>query len=175
VGLSWIGTLTDIYQGRVVKGVSSDMAVTFGQGFGRNEMDEYMPLWFELGIPGPDALVSPVRIGREKGTRGLISVSNFQKEYGSVGNWKRKAVGKPTQVHTQALKRLYQEHCEGSEVLAGNTGAEKWTSKERRLSVLPEHWVVAGSEALLMAWADRGGHNDQRQAGLVNGMACERV
>ena len=49
-GLNLEGTITDICQGRVMKGVSSDMEVTFGKGFGRNEMEEVMPMWFELGV-----------------------------------------------------------------------------------------------------------------------------
>ncbi len=154
-----------------MKGVSSDMAVTFGQGFGRNEMDEYMPLWFELGIPGPGALVAPVKIERAKGARELISVSNFQKEYDTVGKWKRKAWEQMTQVQSLARKRLYQEHCEGWKVLAGNAGTETWTSKERRLGVLPEHWVVARAEAPIMAWADRGIRMTNAKHSLVKGMA----
>ena len=119
-------------------------------------MDTYMPLWVELDIPGPGALVAPVRVGHNEGTRELISVSSFQKEYGTAGKGRRKAIGKTTQVQTLALKRLYHEHCEGGDVLAGNAGADRWTSKERRLGVLPEHWVVTRTETPLMAWADRG-------------------
>ena len=53
----------------LLEGTSWDMEITFGQGFGKNRMERYMPLWFELGIPGPGALVSPVRIGREGGQK----------------------------------------------------------------------------------------------------------
>jgi hypothetical protein len=38
------GTLKDILQGMVLKGVYKDMEVTFGQGFGRNDMERYIPL-----------------------------------------------------------------------------------------------------------------------------------
>jgi hypothetical protein len=92
-GLMLEGTLKDIFQEMVVEGTSGDMEVTFGQSFGKSRMERYMPLWFELGIPGPGALVSPVRIGREGGGRELMSVPNFQKEYGTVGKWCRKAGG----------------------------------------------------------------------------------
>jgi hypothetical protein len=139
-GLVLEGTLKDIFQGMVLKGTSEVMEVTFGQGFGRNNMERYMPLWFELGISGPGALVSPVRMGREGGVRELVSVMNFHKEHGTTGRWNRKAGGKTTQVQTQALKWLYRAHCEGGKVLAGNAEADKWTSKERRLVTLPAHW-----------------------------------
>ena len=103
-GFELEGTFEDMYQGRVIKGTSSDMEITFGQGFGRGGMEEYMPLWFELGIPGPGTLVAPVRIGKEKGVRRLITALNFQKEHGSVGRWVGKAGGKTTQAQTLALK-----------------------------------------------------------------------
>jgi hypothetical protein len=135
-GFKLEGTLKDIHQGQILRD-SSDMEVTFGLGFGIDGMEKYMPLWFELDIPGPGALVAPVRVGHKEGTRQLISVSSFQKEYGTAGKGKRKAIGKTTQVQTLALKRLYHEHCEGGDVLAGNAGADRWTSKERRLGVLP--------------------------------------
>jgi hypothetical protein len=96
-------------------------------------------------------------MGREGGVRELMSVTSFQKEYGTTGKWSRKAGGETTQVQTQALKRLYRAHCEGGKVLAGNAGADKWTSKERCLIKLPAHWGVARKEAPLVTWADRGG------------------
>jgi hypothetical protein len=174
-GFKLEGTLKDIHQGRILpkrqggQVFSSDMEVTFGLGFGIDGMEKYMPLWFELDIPGPGTLVAPVRRGHKEGTRELISVSSFQKEYGTPGKWRRKAIGKTTQVQTLALKRLYREHCVGGAVLAGNAGADKWTSKERRLGVLPEHWVVPRAETPLMAWADRG----VRVSGAAQGPAGE--
>ncbi len=68
-----------------------------------------------------------------------------------------------------ALKRLYREHCVGGAVLAGNAGADKRTSEERRLGVLPEHWVVPRAETPLMAGADRG----VRVTGAAHGPAGE--
>ena len=79
-GLKLEGTIQNLHHGRFIKGYSGDMEVSFGQGFGATQMERYMPLWFELGISGPGALVSPLGGRRAGAARELISVSSFQRE-----------------------------------------------------------------------------------------------
>jgi hypothetical protein len=56
--------------------------VTFGQGFGTTRMGQYMPMWFELGIPDPGSLMSPMTVMRD--THRLVSAFGCKRAYGAT-------------------------------------------------------------------------------------------
>ena len=113
-GFNLGGKLKDLWMGMGVENTSEVRVVEMGGELRGVYAEEYMPLWFELGIDRLDALAST------DGNR-LMGVGEFKRFFGA------------TTAQVNAYKRLCSNKCVGGEKLKVSAKAEAWTGDMLKL------------------------------------------